>query len=67
MPDHRIRLDDEALELIVSALYARAAAVGKKRRLKITRLAERLAECAPGNPRLRFDWSDQLEHGYVPQ
>jgi hypothetical protein len=57
VPDHRVRLDDESLDLIVSALYARAAAVGAKRRLKLTRLAERLAEMAPGNPRLRFDWA----------
>jgi antitoxin component of MazEF toxin-antitoxin module len=59
MPDHRIRLDDEALELIVSALYARTAAVSPKRRTKLLRLAERLADCAPGNPRLRFDWTHE--------
>lgn len=58
MPDHRVRLSDEALDIIVSALYARAAAVSEKRRQKIVRLAERLAECSPGNPRLRFDWTD---------
>jgi len=59
MPPHRVHLNDEQLELVVSSLYARAAAVGAKRRLALTRLAERLAEMSPGNPNLRFDWRDQ--------
>lgn len=63
MPDHRVRLTDDALELIVSALHARCAGVSEKRAEKYRRLAERLAECAPGNPHLRFDWVAPEERG----
>ena len=61
MPDHRIRLNDEDLDLVVAALYARAAALSPKSRQRVLRLAERLAECAPGSPKLRFAWDDAAE------
>jgi len=55
MADHRIRLTDEDLDLIVAALRARAAMTRSLRRHRIERLAERLAELAPGNPKWRID------------
>jgi hypothetical protein len=54
MGDHRIRLSDSDIELIVAALRARAAMAGPLRAHRIERLAERLAEGGKGNPKLRF-------------
>jgi N6-adenosine-specific RNA methylase IME4 len=51
MSDHRIRLSDDDLSLIVAALKARAAMAGPLRRHRIDRLAERLAEGVRGNPK----------------
>lgn len=51
MADHRIRLSDDDLALIVAALRARAAMAGGMRRHRIERLATRLAECERGNPK----------------
>lgn len=53
--DHRVRLNDEDLSLIVAALRARAAMAGPLRRHRIERLADRLADLAPGNPKWRLD------------
>lgn len=53
--DHRIRLGDEDIELIVAALRARAAMAGPMRRHRIERLADRLAEGTRGNPKWRLD------------
>lgn len=50
--DHRIRLTDEDLALIVAALRARAAMARGKRRHRVERLASRLAEGVRGNPKL---------------
>lgn len=58
MADHRIRLTDEDILLIVSALRARAAMAGPARRHRIDRLASRLMEGRPGNPQWLLD-----EHG----
>lgn len=51
MSDHRIRLTDEDLALIVAALRARAAMTTGLRRHRIERLRGRLAECVRGNPK----------------
>jgi hypothetical protein len=47
----RPRLTQSDLELIVSALLARSAGSGALRRHECRRLAERLAEASPGNPK----------------
>lgn len=52
MKDHRIRLDDRELELVISALRARVAGVGADTGRECQRLADRLIERAQGNP----DW-----------
>ena len=51
MTDHRIRVTDHDLLLIVAALKARAAMAGPERRHRIERLADRLAEGQRGNPK----------------
>lgn len=48
--DHRIRLNDQDIDLIVSSLRARAAAVSPARRRELMRLAERLSDPGRGNP-----------------
>lgn len=52
MTDHRIRLTDSDLALIVASLRARAAGLseGSSRWHEARRLAERLAEGGRGNP-----------------
>lgn len=50
-----MRLTGDDINLIVSALRARAAMTQKLRRHRIERLAERLAEMAPGNPKWKLD------------
>ena len=55
MAERRVRLSDEDLELIVSALRARAAMTRGLRRHRVERLAERLSEGGRGNPRWRLD------------
>jgi hypothetical protein len=54
MADRRIRLTDEDLTLIVSALRARAAMTKGLRSHRVRRLAERLAEGGKGNPKWRL-------------
>lgn len=54
MPDRRIRLTDEDIALIVSALRARAAMTRGLRRHRVIRLADRLAEGGRGNPKWRI-------------
>jgi hypothetical protein len=53
--DHRIRLSDADLDLIVAALRSRAAMTNGLRRHRVERLAERLAECSRGNPKWLLD------------
>jgi hypothetical protein len=53
--DHRIRLSDEDISLVVSALKARAAMTRGLRRHRIERLAERLSEGRRGNPKWLLD------------
>jgi hypothetical protein len=52
MADHRVRLDDDERDLVVSALRARIRGVGPKTAAKLARLAERIAEGRPGNPNM---------------
>jgi len=60
MSDHRLRLSDEDIALIVSALRARAAMTKGMRRHRVERLAERLADCERGNPKWRLDEFGQM-------
>jgi hypothetical protein len=60
MGDHRIRLGDDDLQLIVSALRARAAMTSGAREHRLRRLAARLDEGGAGNPRWRLDDYGQL-------
>ena len=57
---YRIRLTDDELSLIVASLRARAAMTRGDRRHMVERLAERLAEVAPGNPMWRFSEETQI-------
>lgn len=57
--DHRIRLTDEDLELIVAALRSRAAMTRNLRRHRVERLAARLAEMSRGNPKWLLDEEQQ--------
>ena len=59
MADHRIRLGDDDIALIVSALRARAAMTTGLRRHRLERLATRLAEGARGNPKLTLGAEEQ--------
>lgn len=55
MADHRIRLSDEDIALIIAALRSRAAMAGPLRRHRIERLADRLGEGKRGNPKWIID------------
>ena len=61
MGDRRIRLTDDDIALIVSALRARAAMTSGARAHRIRRLAERLGEGGIGNPQWRLG-SDSQAH-----
>ncbi len=54
MSEHRIRLDDLDVELIVAALRAREAMTTKLRRHRVRRLIERLDQIDRGNPKWRL-------------
>ena len=56
MSDHRVRLDDRELGLIVSALWARRRGVSAARARELERLAERLSEGKRGNPSWILGW-----------
>jgi ribosomal protein L44E len=53
MKQHRIRLDDDDIALIVSALRSRAGMAGAERLDRCARLVERLTEGSRGNPKFR--------------
>ncbi len=55
MRDHRIRLTDEDIALIQSALRARSAMTTGLRKHRVERLIERLGQGSRGNPKLIFD------------
>jgi len=57
--DHRVRLTDEDLALVVAALRARAAMTRGMRRHRVERLAARLAEGVRGNPKWIIDEDGQ--------
>jgi hypothetical protein len=59
MADHRVRLADGDVELIIAALRARAAMAGPMRAHRITRLAGRLGEGGRGNPKWRLGELEQ--------
>lgn len=58
MQAHRIRLNDQEIDLIVAALSARLSGVSPATRQRIRRLVERLREGGPGNPSFRFGWME---------
>jgi hypothetical protein len=62
---HRISLTDEDIDLIIAALTARAAMAKGARLHRIQRLAARLAEGKPGNPKWILDEAGQA-HEAVP-
>jgi hypothetical protein len=62
--DHRVRLTDTDLSLIVSALRARAAMCTGMRRHQVERLAERLGDVAPGNPTWRLEAARQTREQF---
>jgi hypothetical protein len=57
--DHRVRLTDEDLELIVAALRARRAMTRGLRGHRVTRLIERLESTERGNPKWRITEDSQ--------
>jgi len=57
--DHRIRLTDEDIDLVVAALTARVAMLSGKRAHRAWRLIGRLTEGGVGNPRWRIDEQQQ--------
>jgi hypothetical protein len=59
MAEHRIRLDDEDIALIVAALRSRAGMTRGKRRHRCLRLISRLNELRPGNPQWLLDELEQ--------
>lgn len=54
MADHRIRLTDEDITLITSALASRWAGSGEERKIHIERLIARLSDGGAGNPSWRL-------------
>jgi hypothetical protein len=59
MKEKRIRLSQDDIDLIVSALKARAAMTRGLRRHRVERLASRLAEGNRGNPKLTLGEEEQ--------
>lgn len=59
MADHRVRLTDDDILLITAALKARAAMTSALRRHRIERLAARLLEMTPGNPKFTLGEFEQ--------
>jgi hypothetical protein len=57
--DHRVRLTDDDLALIVAALRSRAAMTRSLRRHRVERLAARLAEMTRGNPKFSLGEFEQ--------
>lgn len=55
MADHRIRLTDQDVELIVASLSARLAMARGARHRQMVKLIIRLADGGVGNPAWRFD------------
>jgi hypothetical protein len=60
MKDHRVRLTDQDVALIVASLAARAAMTTGLRRHRVFRLMSRLNEMTPGNPQWLLGELEQL-------
>ena len=67
MADHRIRLSDDDVLLIAAALKARAAMTRGPRRHRIERLAARLLECTPGNPKFSLGEYEQTHEDEIDE
>jgi hypothetical protein len=67
MVDHRIRLTEKDIEIIVKALNARLAMMRGLRAHRVIRLRNRLAECAPGNPKFRLDELEQTHEDEIDE
>jgi len=67
MSDHRIRLTDEDLALIISALRARRPMTRGMRAHRICRLETRLAEGLRGNPRWRLGEYEQTHEDQLDE
>jgi hypothetical protein len=59
MADHRPRLSTGDMALIIASLRARAAMTKGLRRHRLERLATRLAEMVPGNPKWTLGEEEQ--------
>ena len=59
MTDHRIRLTDDDIDLIVAALKARRAMAHGLREHRVDRLVARLSEMSRGNPKLSLGEFEQ--------
>jgi hypothetical protein len=59
MTDHRVRLADEDIALIVAALKSRRAMARGLREHRVDRLVARLSEMTRGNPKWLLDESGQ--------
>ena len=67
MSDHRIRLTDEDLALVISALRARRAMTSGMRAHRICRLEARLAEGLRGNPKWRLGEYEQTHEDQLDE
>lgn len=67
MGDHRIRLTDDDLVLVIAALRARAAMAGPMRAHRIERLASRLAEGQRGNPKFSLGEIEQTHEDQLDE
>jgi hypothetical protein len=59
MKDHRVRLNDEDLALILAALRSRRAMTRGPRGHRVDRLVARLAEMTRGNPKFSLGEEEQ--------
>jgi hypothetical protein len=59
MSEHRVRLSDDDLTLIIAALRARRAMSAGLRQHRVDRLVSRLAEGRRGNPKLTLGEDEQ--------
>jgi hypothetical protein len=55
MSEHRLRLDDDDVELLMRGLAARLAMLHGMRRHRAERLLQRLSDLGRGNPQWRLD------------
>ena len=65
MVDHRIRLSDDDILLVIASLRSRAAMTNGPRRHRIERLATRLAEGQRGNPKFSLGEFEQTHEDEI--